>query len=92
VYYSLYSFYFFLGCSLLMHGPTSRAAARQRQRRSRARRRQGTVVLHVEAHEFRLVDALLAAGRLSDGEGLDRRSVEVAVARVLKDFVERWMK
>jgi hypothetical protein len=62
-----------------------------RQRKCRARRRQGTVVLHVEAHEFRLIDALLASGRLSEDESQRRGLVEKAAARLLEDFAQRWL-
>ena len=43
-----------------------------RQRRSRAGHRQGLVVLEVEAHEHRLVGALLRKRRLSDDESRRR--------------------
>jgi hypothetical protein len=67
----------------------SNAAARQR--RCRTRRRQGTVVLHVEAHEFRLVDALITAGRLTEDESQRRPLVEKAAAALLDDFTQRWL-
>jgi hypothetical protein len=62
-----------------------------RQRKCRARRRQGTVVLHVEAHEFRLVDALITAGRLTEDESQRRGLVEKAAAALLEDFAQRWL-
>jgi hypothetical protein len=42
--------------------------------------------------EFRLVDALLWAGRLSEDESRRPPLVEAAVAQVLKDFIVRWQK
>jgi hypothetical protein len=60
-----------------------------RQHRCRARRRQGTVILKIEAHEFRLVDALITAGRLSEDESRRRGLVEKATAKLLDDVVTR---
>jgi hypothetical protein len=67
-------------------------ASALRQRRCRARRRRGVAVLHVEANEFELVDALLAAGRLTEAEALRRPLVEKAAARLLEDFTARWLQ
>jgi hypothetical protein len=69
-----------------------RSPAALRQHKCRARRRRGVAVLHVEADEFRLIDALLSAGRLSEAESRRRPLVEAAVAQVLKDFIVRWQK
>jgi hypothetical protein len=67
------------------------SASALRQRKCRARRKQGTVVLHVEVHEFRLVDALITAGRLSESESQRRAMVEKAAAALLEDFAQRWL-
>jgi hypothetical protein len=72
-----------------MTGLMSTAAARQR--RCRVRRRQGLAILRVETNEFRLIDALLAAGRLSEDEALRRALVEKAAAKLLEDFTARWL-
>jgi hypothetical protein len=69
-----------------------RSAAAARQHRCRARRRRGVALLRVEVDEFRLVDALLWAGRLNEAESRRRSLVEAAVAQVLKDFIVRWQK
>ena len=69
-----------------------RSPAAQRQHRCRARRRRGLALLRVEVDEFRLVDALLWAGRLSEDESRRPPLVEAAVAQVLKDFIVRWQK
>jgi hypothetical protein len=61
-----------------------------RQRRSRSRRRQGKVVLRIEADEYPLIGALQAAGRLGEQDGLRRGQVEQAVAKLISDWVERW--
>jgi hypothetical protein len=49
-------------------------------------------VLRVEADEFRLIDALISAGRLTESEALRRPLVEKAAARLLEDFAVRWQK
>jgi hypothetical protein len=49
-------------------------------------------LLRVEVDEFRLVDALLWAGRLSEAESRRRSLVEAAVGQVLRDFIARWQK
>jgi hypothetical protein len=67
-----------------------RQANREHQRRSRRRRKAGRVVLRIEVDEFRLIDSLLAAHRLTEADGLDRRRVEAAVSRLLADWVTRW--
>ena len=68
-----------------------RVAARQRQRRSRARRRQGIALLRIQVDEFRLIEALQRAGRLTDNGGLQRACVEREVERLVADFVEGWL-
>jgi hypothetical protein len=62
-----------------------------RQQRCRARRRQGLAVLRIEANEFRLIDALLAAGRISEAESQRRGLVEKATAKLLEDVIARWL-
>jgi hypothetical protein len=69
-------------------GPLSPAGLRQK--RSRARRRNGRVLVKVEVDEFRLIDALQAAGRLRGDEGLQRAAVEREAAALVADFVRRW--
>ena len=63
-----------------------------RQRRSRARHRQGLIVLKVEAHEDRLVEALLRIRRLSDEESRRRPLVEREVGRLVDDWCRRWLE
>jgi len=65
--------------------------ARNRQRRSRRRRRAGRVLLRIEINEFRLVDALISAGRLHPHDGLARAQVEEAVVRLVDDWCDRWV-
>src|SRR5262249_35099392 len=68
---------------MMLDRPNHRQAARQRQRRCRKRRRQGIALLRVEA--------LQKAGRPTVEDGLRRAQVEVAVSRILRDWVERWL-
>ena len=63
-----------------------------RARKARARRRQGMASLRCEVHEFRLVEALLRAGRLSEGEALRRPLVERELAKLVEDWTARWLK
>jgi hypothetical protein len=65
--------------------------ARNRQRRSRRRRKAGRVLLRVETDEFRLIDALIASGRLSSDDGLARARVEKAVGQLVEDRITRWL-
>ena len=52
----------------MLERPPPRPAA-ARARKARARRRQGLAVFYVEANEARVVEALLAAGRLAVTKG-----------------------
>jgi hypothetical protein len=46
----------------------------------------------VEVHEFRMVEALLAAGRLTESDALRRHVVEREAAQVLEDWARRWLE
>ena len=73
--------------------PGAAGGAAQRQRRSRARRRAGRVVLKIEVAEFDLVEALQAAGRLSDGEGLKQRFAwSGRSGGVVAEFIGHWRR
>lgn len=74
------------------HRARERKRQRERQRRTRCRRRQGVVVLNVEAHEHRLIEALIAAERLTEAEALRREAVEREAARLLEDWMTRWLR
>ena len=39
-----------------------------------------------------VMEALLASGRLSDAEGLDRARVEREIAEVLAEWAARWVE
>jgi hypothetical protein len=67
-----------------------RRAAGARQRRSRARRRAGLVLLKVEADEHRLAEALIACGRVTAAEGLQRSRIEQEVSELVQDWITRW--
>jgi hypothetical protein len=54
-----------------------------RQQRHRARERRGKVVLHIEADEVELIEALLIGGFLDPAHIDDRGRVERAVERLL---------
>jgi hypothetical protein len=62
-----------------------------RQRRSRQRHQQGLVVLQVEAHEYRLIEALLRTRRLSEEESRRRPLIEREVSRLVAHWCARWV-
>jgi hypothetical protein len=49
------------------------------------------VILKIEAHEFRLIDALISAGRLTEDESRRRGLVEKQVSQLVEDWVQRWL-
>lgn len=63
-----------------------------RNRRSRRRQRQGMIWLGIEATEHPLAEALIASGRLTDAEALDRKRVGAAVEGIVADFIARWVR
>ena len=69
--------------------PLSPGAARAR--RARARHRAGLTVYAVAAHEHQLAEALVRAGRLTDGEALERAKVEKELSRLVDDWANRWL-
>ena len=75
----------------MLERSSSNERARQRMRRQRARRRQGMATYKVEVPEFALVDALIAAERLSERD-LSRAAVERAISQLLADWSKRWEK
>lgn len=66
----------------------SRGAAKVRAYRQR--QRAGLVMLRVPVPQYQVVEYLIATGRLTVGEALDRRQVEHAVAEVVVDLAARW--
>lgn len=62
----------------------------ERVRRTRARQRNGRCVLPVEVDHDRVLLALMASGRLSEGEALDRGKVLAALASVVSEWSARW--
>jgi hypothetical protein len=74
---------------MLFSPPGHSSAARQR--RARARRKCGEVVLRVLVHEHDLAQALLASGRLTEGQTLDPARVEQELSRLISDWSRRWL-
>jgi hypothetical protein len=56
----------------------------------RARQRAGLAVLRVTIPQYEVTEFLIASGRLSEAEALDRRRVENAVAEVVVELAARW--
>jgi hypothetical protein len=69
-------------------------AAHHRARQAAYARRQadGSAILRVLCPDyFGLISALLVAGRISEGDALDRTKVEAAIAGLLADWAgQRW--
>lgn len=65
-------------------------SAALRQRAYRARQRDDMAVLDVSVSFNKFVSSLLCSGRLSEREALDRTKVELAAAKILADFTDRW--
>jgi hypothetical protein len=66
--------------------------AAARQQRFRQRRQSGKACLRVEVCEEALITALLASGRLTEGQALRRPLVELELAKLLDDWAARWLK
>ena len=64
----------------------------RRQRRIRQRKRRGLVVLQIEVHEHRLLDALLQTRRLNEEASRRRSLVEREVGHLLDDWARRWAR
>jgi hypothetical protein len=67
-----------------------RAAERQRERRRRDAR--GLRVFHIEANEHDLAEAMIANGRLTPEQALRRSLVEGELAKLVTDWIARWIK
>jgi hypothetical protein len=67
-----------------------RIAARQREARSRRRRQAGKLILSAEIDEAELIEALIAAGRLSESDAGSRAKLTAAFQTVAADFIARW--
>lgn len=68
------------------------ASPRERQRRTRARKRVGLAVFRLELGEGAAIEALILAGRLTEGEALRRRSVERELAAVMSEWAAMWLR
>lgn len=67
-----------------------RQAARAREARSRKRRKMGKLILSVEVDEVGLIEALIAAGRLSEPDAGSRPKVGTALQTIVDDFIAWW--
>jgi len=73
--------------------PPDVLASRERNRRSRQRRKEGLRVWQLELPDQAaeaMITALIASGRLSESEALDRRRVASELARQLVWWSEHW--
>jgi hypothetical protein len=50
----------------------------------------GVIVLQVPVPEHKLAAALMASGRLTPDQAMDRANLEAALGAVIGDFIERW--
>ena len=67
-------------------------AVRDRQARWRARVRDGRACYRLELDRDRVIEALLASGRMSEDAALRREQVERELATVIEQWAERWIK
>jgi hypothetical protein len=58
----------------------------QRQRRYRARQRQGRSVVRVDVNAWILAEALMARGKLTESQALDRE----LLARAIGEHLDEW--
>ncbi|MDN3279099.1 hypothetical protein QWJ07_32880 [Frankia sp. RB7] len=72
--------------------PPTDAVQKRRARRLRYVHRQadGRIVLKVEIHEHDFAKALQRSTRLTAKQTLIRSELELALAGIVADFVERW--
>lgn len=64
--------------------------AAERQRRWRRRRACGIAVVKVVIPTYETAEALIAAGRISVADALDRRAVGRALSEVIVDWSQHW--
>jgi hypothetical protein len=70
----------------------ARTPAAIKKRAYRRRLRNGLRVIHLEIHEHRLTEALLAAGRLDAAAAEARSVLERAAEEVLAEWCTRWLQ
>src|SRR5262249_53952984 len=80
------------GRGLMLERQPSPDPAAVRQRKTRARRRQGMVSLRLDVHEHRLCGALIASGRLTEAQALERPQIERELAKLVDDWIRRWLE
>ena len=68
----------------------STPAARSKQRVYRRRLAHGRAVLKIETAYYPLIEAMLAAGRISEVEALDRHAVERQVGAIVEEWRQGW--
>jgi hypothetical protein len=69
-----------------MTAAAQRERWRKKQNGYRRRRRQGSIVLKIEAAEYPLIEALITSGRLTPDQALDRAEIEREIAAVVEDW------
>jgi hypothetical protein len=70
---------------------SDRRAVRDRQARWRERQRDGRACYRLELSRDRVIEALLASGRLSEDAALRREQVERELACVIDEWAGRWL-
>jgi hypothetical protein len=65
---------------------------RLRKRARRAELRRGTETYRIKATEYALIDMLIASGRIGEHAALDKSAVEVALAELVVELIERWRR
>jgi hypothetical protein len=65
---------------------------RERQRRCRARIKAGEKRYVVVTREHWVAEAMLLSGRMTEADVLDHALVEMALSRVVVEWMARWLK
>jgi hypothetical protein len=77
------------GASTLATAPVPDAEGK---RQERARREHGIGQFTIEANEYRLIEALIIAGKITEAESADAALVATALSAVVADYVAKVLK
>lgn len=72
--------------------PDARTRTRERQRQCRARNKAGEKRYVIVAREHWVAEGMLLSGRMTEADVSDHAKVEAALARVVIEWIARWLK
>ena len=76
---------------MLSRPPRTPSPGALRKRRSRMREQAGLTVYSITVNENATADALIAAGKLTAEQALDRKKVEQALGALVEQWSARWV-